>query len=200
MPHVDSTAVPPDAQRLITLTTCHPQFSDAERMIIHGVLVRELREVARLPAARARRRAEPCTPGSGGTCPGPTAARAAQALLLFLVVVALLFFVVFPWLEPYLPFDRVDQRLHRRRVGAGRPDNRASAPAGPCATLVGVTTILVVDNYDSFVFNLVQYLEQLGAECIVRRNDAVTTDEVDGPRGRRRAALARARAPRPTPA
>jgi len=47
-----------------------------------------------------------------------------------------------------------------------------------CATLVGVTTILVVDNYDSFVFNLVQYLEQLGAECIVRRNDAVTTAEV----------------------
>jgi para-aminobenzoate synthetase component 2 len=43
-----------------------------------------------------------------------------------------------------------------------------------------VTTILVVDNYDSFVFNLVQYLEQLGADCIVRRNDAVTTDQVDG--------------------
>ncbi|MFN2626944.1 MAG: gamma-glutamyl-gamma-aminobutyrate hydrolase family protein, partial [Mycobacteriales bacterium] len=33
--------------------------------------------------------------------------------------------------------------------------------------------VLVVDNYDSFVFNLVQYLGQLGAECIVRRNDAV---------------------------
>lgn len=33
--------------------------------------------------------------------------------------------------------------------------------------------ILVVDNYDSFVFNLVQYLYQLGAECEVRRNDQV---------------------------
>jgi para-aminobenzoate synthetase component II len=33
--------------------------------------------------------------------------------------------------------------------------------------------ILVVDNYDSFVFNLVQYLQQLGARCEVRRNDAV---------------------------
>ncbi len=43
---------------------------------------------------------------------------------------------------------------------------------------VGVTRILVVDNYDSFVFNLVQYLEQLGAECVIRRNDAVGTDEV----------------------
>lgn len=39
VPHVNSTAVPPGAERLITLTTCHPQFSDAQRMIIHGVLV-----------------------------------------------------------------------------------------------------------------------------------------------------------------
>ncbi|GAA0423147.1 aminodeoxychorismate/anthranilate synthase component II [Streptomyces luteireticuli] len=36
--------------------------------------------------------------------------------------------------------------------------------------------ILVVDNYDSFVFNLVQYLYQLGAECEVRRNDEVRPD------------------------
>lgn len=36
--------------------------------------------------------------------------------------------------------------------------------------------ILVVDNYDSFVFNLVQYLYQLGAECEVVRNDAVRTE------------------------
>jgi para-aminobenzoate synthetase component 2 len=41
-----------------------------------------------------------------------------------------------------------------------------------------VSRILVVDNYDSFVFNLVQYLGQLGAECVVRRNDAVRPDEV----------------------
>jgi len=40
--------------------------------------------------------------------------------------------------------------------------------------------ILVVDNYDSFVFNLVQYLAQLGAECDVRRNDEVSpTDARD---------------------
>ncbi|GHF43487.1 aminodeoxychorismate/anthranilate synthase component II [Streptomyces mashuensis] len=36
--------------------------------------------------------------------------------------------------------------------------------------------ILVVDNYDSFVFNLVQYLYQLGAECEVLRNDEVTPE------------------------
>jgi anthranilate synthase/aminodeoxychorismate synthase-like glutamine amidotransferase len=37
--------------------------------------------------------------------------------------------------------------------------------------------VLVIDNYDSFVYNLVQYLGELGAEPIVRRHDAVTTDE-----------------------
>ncbi|MDT0307005.1 aminodeoxychorismate/anthranilate synthase component II [Streptomyces sp. DSM 44917] len=39
--------------------------------------------------------------------------------------------------------------------------------------------ILVVDNYDSFVYNLVQYLYQLGAECEVERNDAVDVGRVD---------------------
>jgi len=39
--------------------------------------------------------------------------------------------------------------------------------------------ILVIDNYDSFVFNLVQYLQQLGAECTVVRNDAIKVDAAD---------------------
>ncbi len=39
------------------------------------------------------------------------------------------------------------------------------------------TKILVVDNYDSFVYNLVQYLAQLGAECTVVRNDEVEANE-----------------------
>jgi para-aminobenzoate synthetase component 2 len=38
--------------------------------------------------------------------------------------------------------------------------------------------ILVIDNYDSFVFNLVQYLGQLGAECEVRRNDEISVADV----------------------
>ncbi|OZM72617.1 aminodeoxychorismate/anthranilate synthase component II [Amycolatopsis antarctica] len=38
--------------------------------------------------------------------------------------------------------------------------------------------VLVVDNYDSFVYNLVQYLAQLGAECVVARNDAVDLDTI----------------------
>jgi anthranilate synthase component 2 len=38
--------------------------------------------------------------------------------------------------------------------------------------------LLVIDNYDSFTYNLVQYLGELGAEVMVRRNDEVTVDEV----------------------
>ena len=39
--------------------------------------------------------------------------------------------------------------------------------------------ILVIDNYDSFTYNLVQYLGELGAEVLVRRNDEVTVGEVE---------------------
>ncbi len=39
--------------------------------------------------------------------------------------------------------------------------------------------ILVIDNYDSFTYNLVQYLGELGAEMDVRRNDEVTIEEVE---------------------
>ncbi|HWH51198.1 MAG TPA: aminodeoxychorismate/anthranilate synthase component II [Gemmatimonadaceae bacterium] len=38
--------------------------------------------------------------------------------------------------------------------------------------------LLVIDNYDSFTYNLVQYLGELGAEATVRRNDAITVDEI----------------------
>jgi len=38
--------------------------------------------------------------------------------------------------------------------------------------------ILVIDNYDSFTYNLVQYLGELGAEVVVQRNDAVSIDEI----------------------
>ncbi|HSF97944.1 MAG TPA: aminodeoxychorismate/anthranilate synthase component II [Ornithinibacter sp.] len=43
-----------------------------------------------------------------------------------------------------------------------------------------MTRILVVDNYDSFVFTIVGYLEQLGAECEVVRNDAIGPADAQG--------------------
>ena len=39
--------------------------------------------------------------------------------------------------------------------------------------------LLVIDNYDSFTYNLVQYLGELGAEMLVIRNDEMTVDEID---------------------
>jgi anthranilate synthase/aminodeoxychorismate synthase-like glutamine amidotransferase len=41
-----------------------------------------------------------------------------------------------------------------------------------------VPRVLVIDNYDSFVYNLVQYLGELGAEPVVHRHDAITLDEM----------------------
>lgn len=38
--------------------------------------------------------------------------------------------------------------------------------------------ILVIDNYDSFTYNLVQYLGELGADVVVRRNDTISVDDV----------------------
>ncbi|HWG51769.1 MAG TPA: aminodeoxychorismate/anthranilate synthase component II [Gemmatimonadaceae bacterium] len=38
--------------------------------------------------------------------------------------------------------------------------------------------LLVIDNYDSFTYNLVQYLGELGREPVVRRNDAITVEEI----------------------
>ena len=45
--------------------------------------------------------------------------------------------------------------------------------------------VFVLDNYDSFTYNLVQYLGELGAEVVVRRNDRVTVQEVESMRPER---------------
>jgi anthranilate synthase/aminodeoxychorismate synthase-like glutamine amidotransferase len=42
--------------------------------------------------------------------------------------------------------------------------------------------LLLIDNYDSFTFNLAQYLGELGAEVVVRRNNEITLDEIDAMR------------------
>ena len=54
--------------------------------------------------------------------------------------------------------------------------------------------ILVLDNYDSFTYNLVQYMGELGATMHVARNDALTVDDVEalGPEAHRDLARARA--------
>ena len=39
--------------------------------------------------------------------------------------------------------------------------------------------LLMIDNYDSFTYNVVQYLGELGAEVVVKRNDAITLEEIE---------------------
>jgi len=51
------------------------------------------------------------------------------------------------------------------------PMNSSSSPEP-------VTRLFMLDNYDSFTYNLVQYLRELGAEVEVARNDAVTPEEI----------------------
>jgi anthranilate synthase component 2 len=48
---------------------------------------------------------------------------------------------------------------------------------GLSAKILTTMRVLVIDNYDSFTYNLVQYLGELGAEVLVRRNDEVTPEE-----------------------
>ncbi len=50
-----------------------------------------------------------------------------------------------------------------------------------CATSLGTVAprVLVIDNYDSFVYNLVQYLGELGADPLVHRHDELTLDEIE---------------------
>ncbi|QFT85914.1 Anthranilate synthase component 2 [Halomonas sp. THAF12] len=40
-------------------------------------------------------------------------------------------------------------------------------------------SVLMIDNYDSFTFNVVQYLGELGAEVVTHRNDAITLEEIE---------------------
>jgi carbamoylphosphate synthase small subunit len=57
----------------------------------------------------------------------------------------------------------------------------ASLRRGPPAKAVfadGRNDVLLIDNYDSFTYNVVQYLEELGAAVRVFRNDAISVDEL----------------------
>jgi len=53
------------------------------------------------------------------------------------------------------------------------------------ARYTGTTMVFVLDNYDSFTYNLVQYLGELGAEVVVRRNDELTPAQVEALRPER---------------
>ena len=85
-----------------------------------------------------------------------------------------------PW--PWLPWAKDSQR----------PAGGAAAGSGRSGTIVAPwdARVLVIDNYDSFVYNLVQELGELGAEPVVHRNDAIDVDGHPGRPPRRRPHLA----------
>jgi anthranilate synthase/aminodeoxychorismate synthase-like glutamine amidotransferase len=59
------------------------------------------------------------------------------------------------------------------------PDERTRSTDGfPAEHAGAVARVLVIDNYDSFVYNLVQYLGELGAEPVVFRNDTISIEDV----------------------
>jgi len=67
------------------------------------------------------------------------------------------------------------------RATSTRADHRAPADTtgtAPDDPPISRPRVLVIDNYDSFTYNLVQYLGELGAEIETVRNDVVTTDEL----------------------
>jgi len=66
--------------------------------------------------------------------------------------------------------------MHRQRGAIA--DNGVGPEKGHRYHL-GVARILVIDNYDSFVYNLVQYLGELGAEPLIWRHDALDLDDVE---------------------
>ncbi|MDQ2710272.1 MAG: aminodeoxychorismate/anthranilate synthase component II [Actinomycetota bacterium] len=69
--------------------------------------------------------------------------------------------------------------MHSSADARSTETRSAETPRGPNARSAETPRVLVVDNYDSFVYNLVQYLAQLGASVVVRRNDVVEPDELD---------------------
>ena len=58
-------------------------------------------------------------------------------------------------------------------------DARWEGRSGPSRAMSMTARVLVIENYDSFVYNLVQYLGELGATPLVYRNDAITLAEID---------------------
>src|SRR5207237_6325395 len=57
----------------------------------------------------------------------------------------------------------------------------ASSPDHPrqrCNTISSTSMLLLLDNYDSFTYNLAQYFGELGCELLVKRNDEISIDEI----------------------
>jgi anthranilate synthase/aminodeoxychorismate synthase-like glutamine amidotransferase len=81
------------------------------------------------------------------------------------------------------PLPVLQMRASRRKQRVSSRDQAARLTTkripGTARATLEITMVFVLDNYDSFTYNLVQYLGELGAEVVVRRNDEVTPEEVE---------------------
>ncbi len=75
--------------------------------------------------------------------------------------------------------DRPLPVLQMRASARKRVQDRAKNIGGMARATLEINMVFVLDNYDSFTYNLVQYLGELGADVVVRRNDEVTPQEVE---------------------
>jgi anthranilate synthase/aminodeoxychorismate synthase-like glutamine amidotransferase len=62
---------------------------------------------------------------------------------------------------------------------AGRTFYKVFAPAKCAITFTATAMLLVIDNYDSFTYNIVQYLGEMGVEMQVHRNDELTIEQIE---------------------
>ncbi len=76
-------------------------------------------------------------------------------------------------------FDRLRSQPASRRAQSENGPSANAAPARAPAAAARAVKLLMIDNYDSFTYNLVQYFGELGAQVQVLRNDEVTLDELD---------------------
>lgn len=88
-------------------------------------------------------------------------------------------FVVFLAFSSFLsPCSRSSLHLSSQLGGREEDNGRCGSRADPRLLISGRSFTLMIDNYDSFSYNLYQYLEQLGANVRVVRNDKITIEEI----------------------
>lgn len=96
----------PDAtlESMLTLTTCHPLYSNSERLIVHAVLVETISKTSALFPRHSRSMNVRIPLGSA---PGPRPVKALLAIVLVVAVVLLLMEFVFPWVSEHMPYSDV---------------------------------------------------------------------------------------------
>jgi hypothetical protein len=74
---------------------------------------------------------------------------------------------------------RGDPALHAARADPADPGGGAKRRGEVGRPAQEDPMLLMIDNYDSFTYNLVQYLMELGEDVKVERNDAISLDDID---------------------